>query len=49
MMFSEVNGVLLEQVASFRYLDSLITKDGRSVTEIAMARKVFWKLKELIE
>ena len=39
------------QVTSYRYLGSIVTEDGRSEVEIktriAMAKKAFWKMKEV--
>ena len=47
----KVNGEYLEQVTSYRYLGSIVTEDGRSEVEIktriAMAKKAFWKMKEV--
>jgi len=47
------NGVYLDQLfTSYRYLGSLVTEDGRSEmeikTRIAMAKKAFWKMEEVI-
>ena len=45
----KVNGEYLEQVTSYRYLG--VTEHGRSEVEIktriAMAKKAFWKMKEV--
>src|SRR6266403_5301744 len=47
-----VDGLRIEQVKSFKYLDSVITKDGRSHSDvkvrIAMAKDAFNKRKELL-
>ena len=47
----KVNGEYLEQVTSYRYLGRIVTEDGRSEVEIktriAMAKKAFWKMKEV--
>src|SRR5437867_2009409 len=45
-------GKIIEQVKSFKYLDSVITEDGRSHSDvkvrIAMAKDAFNKRKELL-
>jgi len=47
-----INGVLLEQVADYKYLGSWITEDGRCEKEVktrmAMAKETFWQHKELM-
>jgi len=47
-----INGVLLEQVADYKYLGSWITEDGRCEkevkTRIDMAKEAFWQHKELM-
>ena len=47
----KVNGEYLEQVTSYRCLGSIVTEDNRSEVEIktriAMAKKAFWKMKEV--
>ena len=47
-----VNGTVLEQVASFKYLGSTITEDGRCETEIevrkAIAKTAFMQRRELL-
>ena len=47
-----VDGQRIEQVKSFKYLGSVITKDGRSHSDvkvrIAMAKDAFNKRKELL-
>ena len=47
-----IDGEKVEQVASFKYLGSIITEDGRSLNDvkarIALARDAFSKRKELL-
>ena len=47
----KINGKILEQVKSFKYLGQIITDDGKCDTEvksrIAMARNTFAKLKDV--
>ena len=48
----EVGGVVLEQVQRYKYLGSVVTKDGRSVeeikTRIAIAKNAFNKVKHIV-
>ena len=48
----KINGKILEQVKSFKYLGQIITDDGKLDTEvksrIAMARNTFAKLKDVV-
>ena len=47
------NGIVLEQVNKYKYLGTLIAADARCIQKIrrriAIARKSFWELKELMK